>query len=312
MRHDGRVADAVDRREADAVRNGGVRRHGARSSPAPRATTRGLDIGLTEEAGKLGIAGVLGRLPVLQPAVAGRASKRTSGRSPAPPTSRWCSTTSPFAPGARSTAPRWSASRNDVPNIVGVKDAAGNPGATAAVKANTPADFEVYSGDDAMTLPLLAIGAVGAIGVATHWCAPDQVEMFDAWDRGDVLTAQRINARQLESFEFETGDARAEPGTVEGHDAHTRSRRRRVPVADGPHPRRPRSRRPTGLRPVGRGTWLTPTATSASPSTHRGAARLRCASCSSAGSARSAATAWRSSRAPSTIPIARSSSSTAG
>ena len=92
-----------------------------------------------------------------------------------------------------------------------MKDAAGNPGATAAVNANTPDGFEIYSGDDAMTLPLLAIGAVGAIGVATHWCAPDQVEMFDAWERGDAAAAQRINARQLESFEFETGDLAPNP-----------------------------------------------------------------------------------------------------
>jgi len=92
-----------------------------------------------------------------------------------------------------------------------VKDAAGNPGATAAVNANTPDHFEIYSGDDAMTLPLLAIGAVGAIGVATHWCAPDQVEMIDAWERGDTAAAQRINARLLESFEFETGDLAPNP-----------------------------------------------------------------------------------------------------
>jgi 4-hydroxy-tetrahydrodipicolinate synthase len=98
-----------------------------------------------------------------------------------------------------------------VPNIVALKDAAGNAGATAAVAANTPDDFEIYSGDDSMTLPLLAIGAVGAIGVATHWCAPDHVEMFDAWHRGDADLARRINARQLESYEFETSDDAPNP-----------------------------------------------------------------------------------------------------
>jgi len=62
-----------------------------------------------------------------------------------------------------------------------------------------------------MTLPLMAIGAVGSIGVATHWCAPDVVEMFDSWERGDLAGAQRANERMLESFEFETGDLAPNP-----------------------------------------------------------------------------------------------------
>ncbi len=100
---------------------------------------------------------------------------------------------------------------HDVPNIVGVKDAAGNPAETALLVANTPDSFEVYSGDDVMTLPLLAIGAVGTIGVATHWTAPDHVELFEAWDRGDVARARAVNRRMLESFSFETGDLAPNP-----------------------------------------------------------------------------------------------------
>lgn len=93
----------------------------------------------------------------------------------------------------------------EVPNLIGVKDATGNPAATAALAAAAP-DFIVYSGDDAMTLPLLAVGAVGVIGVATHWTAPEHVEMLDAFDRGDIAAARSANARMLESFKFETGD----------------------------------------------------------------------------------------------------------
>jgi 4-hydroxy-tetrahydrodipicolinate synthase len=99
----------------------------------------------------------------------------------------------------------------EVPNIVAVKDAAGNPGESARVIAATPDDFEYYSGDDAMTLPLLAVGAVGTIGVATHWTAPDHVEMFDAVERGDLSAARRANARMMESFAFETGDLAPNP-----------------------------------------------------------------------------------------------------
>lgn len=100
---------------------------------------------------------------------------------------------------------------HDVPNIVGVKDAAGNPGETARLIAATPDDFELYSGDDALTLPFLSVGAVGTIGVATHWTAPDHVALFDAWAAGDVATAQHANRRMLESFGFETGDLAPNP-----------------------------------------------------------------------------------------------------
>ncbi|MEK9939220.1 MAG: 4-hydroxy-tetrahydrodipicolinate synthase, partial [Ilumatobacter sp.] len=94
----------------------------------------------------------------------------------------------------------------EVPNIVGLKDAAGSPAETARVIAAAPADFEVYSGDDSLTLPLLSVGAAGTVGVATHWTGPDHVEMFDAWDAGAAHHARRVNSRMLESFAFETGD----------------------------------------------------------------------------------------------------------
>lgn len=99
---------------------------------------------------------------------------------------------------------------HDVPNIIGVKDAAASPAETARLIANAPG-FEVYSGNDGDTLPLLAVGAVGTIGVATHWTGPDHVELFDAWERGDVAGARRANTRMLESFAFETGDEHPNP-----------------------------------------------------------------------------------------------------
>jgi 4-hydroxy-tetrahydrodipicolinate synthase len=169
-----------------------------------------LDIGLTEQAAKLGIAGILGVCPFYsRPSQAGLEThfRAIAGATDLP----LLLYDIPVRSGRKIESTTLVRLGNDVPNIVGVKDAAGNPGATAAVNANTPDHFEIYSGDDAMTLPLLAIGAVGAIGVATHWCAPDQVEMIDAWERGDTAAAQRVNARMLESFEFETGDLAPNP-----------------------------------------------------------------------------------------------------
>jgi 4-hydroxy-tetrahydrodipicolinate synthase len=99
----------------------------------------------------------------------------------------------------------------DVATIVGVKDAAGNPGETARLISQAPAGFEVYSGDDALTLPLLAVGAAGVIGVAAHWSIPEHVAMLDAFAKGDVETARLINARLLPSFAYETSDAAPNP-----------------------------------------------------------------------------------------------------
>jgi 4-hydroxy-tetrahydrodipicolinate synthase len=100
---------------------------------------------------------------------------------------------------------------HDVPNVVGVKDAAGAPAETARLVAEAPDGFEVYSGDDGLTLALLAVGAVGVVGVATHWAAPDHRELLDRWRAGDTAGARAVNARLLESFAFETGDAAPNP-----------------------------------------------------------------------------------------------------
>ncbi len=99
----------------------------------------------------------------------------------------------------------------DVPNCLALKDAAGNPAETAVLVNAVPDGVEVYSGDDGMTLPLLACGAVGTVGVATHWTAEDHQEMFDLWDKGDTVGARLVNSRMLESFAFETGDDAPNP-----------------------------------------------------------------------------------------------------
>jgi 4-hydroxy-tetrahydrodipicolinate synthase len=99
----------------------------------------------------------------------------------------------------------------EVSNVAALKDAAGNPAESAALMAQAPSGFELYSGDDNLTLPFMSIGGCGVIGVATHWSAEDHQEMFNCWERGDVVGARRVNARLLESFAFETGDENPNP-----------------------------------------------------------------------------------------------------
>jgi 4-hydroxy-tetrahydrodipicolinate synthase len=99
----------------------------------------------------------------------------------------------------------------EVPTIVGVKDATGSPAESARVIAEAPAGFDLYSGDDALTVPLLAIGAAGVISVAAHWAGEEIAEMVASFFKGDVDGARRINARLMESWRFQSGDLTPNP-----------------------------------------------------------------------------------------------------
>jgi 4-hydroxy-tetrahydrodipicolinate synthase len=92
----------------------------------------------------------------------------------------------------------------ELPAVVGVKDAAGDPPSTAHLVAQAPPGFEVYSGDDNMTLPLLAVGAVGVISVAAHWVGPQFRSVVDAFLAGDLTGAIAGHAELLDSFDFES------------------------------------------------------------------------------------------------------------
>lgn len=92
----------------------------------------------------------------------------------------------------------------EVDNIVALKDAAGDPAETARVIAEAPPGFEVYSGDDSLTLPLLSVGAVGVVSVASHWVGREIGSMIDAFQRGDVRDAARINASLIASYDYES------------------------------------------------------------------------------------------------------------
>jgi 4-hydroxy-tetrahydrodipicolinate synthase len=92
----------------------------------------------------------------------------------------------------------------EVPAIVALKDAAGDPATTAHLAAQVPSGFEIYSGDDVMTLPLLAVGAVGVVSVAAHWIGPQLRRVVDAFLAGDLASAIAGNAELLDSFDFES------------------------------------------------------------------------------------------------------------
>ncbi|OBJ49885.1 dihydrodipicolinate synthase family protein, partial [Mycobacterium sp. 1423905.2] len=77
------------------------------------------------------------------------------------------------------------------PNIVGVKDAKADLHSAGQVMADTGLAY--YSGDDALNLPWLAMGATGFISVISHLAASQLQELLSAFNSGDVPTARKIN-----------------------------------------------------------------------------------------------------------------------
>jgi len=165
---------------------------------------------LTREATKLGVAGVLAVGPYYnRPSQAGiEAHLRAMAAATNLPVVVY---DIPARTGRKIATTTLARLANDVNNVVGLKDAAGNPAESARLMTMVPSSFELISGDDGLTLPLMSIGATAVIGVATHWSGVDHQEMFAKWESGDVAGARKVNARLLESFAYETGDDTPNP-----------------------------------------------------------------------------------------------------
>lgn len=86
-----------------------------------------------------------------------------------------------------------------VPTILAVKDAKGDAWASTTVMAST--DLVYYSGDDATTLPWLALGAVGTVSVVGHVAGREYAAMIEAVDRGDLAAAREIHHRLIPAVE---------------------------------------------------------------------------------------------------------------
>ena len=88
----------------------------------------------------------------------------------------------------------------DFKNIIGLKDAAGNPEQTKATRELVPNDFTIWSGDDGLTLPMLKVGAVGIISVASHLVGREIAQMVSAFHSGEVKKAEEIHNRLMPIF----------------------------------------------------------------------------------------------------------------
>src|SRR6266542_5070361 len=89
----------------------------------------------------------------------------------------------------------------EIDNVVGVKDAVGDMADASRVYRDTGGAVEQYSGDVKNILPLLAVGGVGVVSVASHLVGPALQELVAAFERGDTRTALELHCRHIELFE---------------------------------------------------------------------------------------------------------------
>ena len=165
---------------------------------------------MTQEAAAAGAAGVLVVTPYYnRPSAAGLSAhfRAVAGASDLPVVLYDI----PVRSGRRIGADLTIQLARDVVNIVAVKDATGDVASAARVVAEAPIGFEVYCGDDPLTLPFASIGGVGIISVASHWAGRLMGEMLAAYAAGDVVRAAEFNRGLLESYCFESSDEYPNP-----------------------------------------------------------------------------------------------------
>jgi len=87
-----------------------------------------------------------------------------------------------------------------IDNIVAVKEASGSLDQVSEIIRTVPKEFAVYSGDDSLTLPMLAVGGVGIISVAAHAVGKEMKKMISSFAAGDIVTARDIHLRLMPFF----------------------------------------------------------------------------------------------------------------
>ncbi|ARJ75019.1 4-hydroxy-tetrahydrodipicolinate synthase [Bacillus velezensis] len=96
-----------------------------------------------------------------------------------------------------SLAPGTAIRLAEIPNISAIKEASGDLDAITKIIAETPEDFYVYSGDDGLTLPILAVGGRGVVSVASHIVGSDMQQMIKNYTNGQTATAALIHQKLL-------------------------------------------------------------------------------------------------------------------
>ncbi len=96
--------------------------------------------------------------------------------------------------------PETVASLAEISNIVGIKEASGNLDQASQIRCLTQDEFTMYSGDDSLTLPLMAIGGKGVISVAAHLVGNQLQEMIQSFEKGEVQKAAQMHQKLYSLF----------------------------------------------------------------------------------------------------------------
>lgn len=88
----------------------------------------------------------------------------------------------------------------EIENIVAVKEASGNLDQVSEIIRTKPENFILYSGDDSLTLPMLSVGAVGVISVASHVVGLEINQMITAFLANDIVKARQLHLKLLPIF----------------------------------------------------------------------------------------------------------------
>jgi 4-hydroxy-tetrahydrodipicolinate synthase len=99
-----------------------------------------------------------------------------------------------------SLQPETTARLLDLPNVLSYKAASGTPEEVSQLRGLCGDRLALYSGDDSLTLPMLAVGAVGVVSVASHLAGPEIQAMVQAFLSGDNATALALHQRLLPLF----------------------------------------------------------------------------------------------------------------
>jgi 4-hydroxy-tetrahydrodipicolinate synthase len=152
-------------------------------------------VALTQETEKLGVSGILGVVPYYsRPSQEGLYQHfKAMAAATSLPVMLY------NLPGrtARNMEVATTARLSEIPNIVATKEASGDLAQIARTRIATPSEFQIYSGNDGDTLPMLTLGACGVVSVISHIAGNEMREMMDAFWSGDTDTARDLHLRLM-------------------------------------------------------------------------------------------------------------------
>ncbi len=122
--------------------------------------------------------------------------------------------------------------RDTCPNVVAIKEAGGSAARVTEIRRACGPDFPIHSGDDGLTLPFLASGAVGVTSVVSNVAPAEMVAMVDAWQRGNWAKALSLHDELSELFDALFIEANPGPAKAALAIAGLASAELRAPMAE--------------------------------------------------------------------------------